>query len=624
VFDIPTIRGTRAALDYDALNVYWDATLPEDGVDAVAIWLKSENQSAMAIAGVASSPNNFLRIDGPLTKNCNYEMVASCVPSGVHTIIKLVDATKIAIQGYHPSDFTSGDLIYIKDSAGIDSIRTIANVGTWTGHTQLTVSPGGLVASPTITGVNQTTNCFVITGVHASEYTAQEKVLLTVYGSTGNDGTYLVTDAIDDSASTRIYVAETIPSAVADGTIATGKLINATTAYTAAQSPIISIAIPNYETDDVAPTSPYGLAMKLDPENSRLLINWSRVAVDDDFLEYYVELSTIGNFAISGIAATYFLITGDQRTYFPAGITITSYGGTNNNREYLVLSSSLDAGNTRVYVDGTLNTAVADGALSSELAWLLLDKTKQTSLISYFPFVYGTGTYYLRVRATDRNGNKSAPSGCASTFQWNNPHLIAAEMPAWATYTESYYTTFQGGYMRYWKITINDNGRQYPYFRYYGIKGIQRPWTNAPASYLTGAETETFARDQTNQMQIDGSEMPNLKIRTVAQSAVDPLLNYIDVNGVLLSYFATGDIIRISGSTGNDGTYTVHASAMVGGGTQTRIYLVTGGTGLPDGTVDGQVDWATFILPFVEDWFGNVEDCPSTAILTIPSTSTDP
>ena len=74
----------------------------------------------------------------------------------------------------------------------------------------------------------------------------------------------------------------------------------------------------------------------------------------------------------------------------------------------------------------------------------------------------------------------------------------------------------------------------------------------------------------------------------------------------------------ISGSTGNDGTWTKDTVAYASGSDETRITVVES---ITDATIDGQVDaYAIFIWAAVEDWFGATYLGPSAGILAIIKT----
>lgn len=71
-----------------------------------------------------------------------------------------------------------------------------------------------------ITGINQGTNKFTISGKYAHLFGTNKK--FDISGSTGNDGTYQVSTSANVGGNTEIIVVESIPSAVVDGYIEFG------------------------------------------------------------------------------------------------------------------------------------------------------------------------------------------------------------------------------------------------------------------------------------------------------------------------------------------------------------------------------------------------------------------
>ena len=99
---------------------------------------------------------------------------------------------------------------------------------------------------------------------------------------------------------------------------------------------------------------------------------------------------------------------------------------------------------------------------------------------------------------------------------------------------------------------------------------------------------------------------------------VDEPNDWLEVSGNWTALFLAGDKIVISGSTGNDGTWTIDTVAYQSGSSETRITIVED---LPSAVVDGQVDaYAIFIWAGVEDWFGSLYMGPSAGILAIIKT----
>ncbi len=66
--------------------------------------------------------------------------------------------------------------------------------------------------------------------------------------------------------------------------------------------------------------------------------------------------------------------------------------------------------------------------------------------------------------------------------------------------------------------------------------------------------------------------------------AVDTTNHWVEINGDLSSYISGGNTLKINGSTGNDGTYTVSSVAYQSGTQRTRITFTSG---ITDSTADG-------------------------------------
>ena len=171
----------------------------------------------------------------------------------------IVDANpaskEFTIMGYQTDFFTDGEYLQVRGSSGNDSIYTIDTV-TVSPFPQRTIirvvqnipsaTPGGelfqLILDGTttqnnwtyrnwrtyfskdpvslsfaITALNQPSRIFYIAGLWA--YFFKTGSSFVVLGSTGNDKTYTVSSATNGASTTTIIVNESIPSAVADGTI---------------------------------------------------------------------------------------------------------------------------------------------------------------------------------------------------------------------------------------------------------------------------------------------------------------------------------------------------------------------------------------------------------------------
>jgi len=505
IFEIPIIQGVTVSLDYLSLNIYWDKVLPEISTEAVACLLRIKGSGNWIFMGVSEWPKNFFRIAVDLLPNTDYELTLAVVKNGTHTIIE-ADTSSTHDNLYITGDLTGvilpGDIICIYDSANQD--------GTWEIDTSTYSSPNtrlhtltNLPVEYTINGVDLTRNYITISGDHAADF---EGKLVYIYifksgGSTLNDGRYRVMSAEQyHTTSTRLFLMEALTSTVIDGKITSGTIVNLTDLLETIQTPIQLIPIPNYDSDTTTPTPPLLLTGIDDPENYRVFLNWTRVAAEDDFYEFQIEINLLGgDFPITNVDTgdDWFLIAGDQSAYFAIGQQIYIYGvtgaGIANNGWHYVTNVTTYGGNTRIWIEAVPSGTITNGKIMTDYAWTMIDKTKNTSLQAYFPYAWDY-TYWFRVRAIDRSGNKSTPDGTITSalleLAWNNPYATIANLltPNGGIYSEYWNydslgtSGYKSGQQRKYNITINDASRRSKWFKRYVLYAIQITATTTPAA----------------------------------------------------------------------------------------------------------------------------------------------
>ncbi len=620
IFTIPMLQGFRTSLDYLSINVFWDTPLPEDGVEAVAIFYRQIGTTAWTFDGAVEGTKNFHRINGPLNVGRDYEVGLAVVTSDLHTNVQqgVGPPEELNIAGNQTSLFTAADIIGIIHSAGNDGIQTLTDV-TYIGGNNTTrfKVAGSLVNAEVLGVVDQTLGYFGMTGDLRANWTA-DKIFIYIWGNATMDGRYTVGNVTFDGIYTRLYVEETIPAGTPGGSITSGMILNISTS--GLQTNIQLVPFPQYEEDTTNPTSPFNLLTKVDALQKRIYLNWTKVLVESDFLEFYVDMTnTATDHAITAIDATAdkFTIAGNQSGSFVIGDRVFAYGGTNNNGWWTITNVTVIGGpNTEITIDGELNAAVADGTLMSEREWWNMDKTKNTNFQAFYNYVLST-TYRFRIRAVDRSENASDPSDCMATVLWDNTDLTGGGadplmLPQFIDYTEQYLTSYKDANMRRYALTINDGGRLSEFFARYVLYVKNRPWTTVPQNYFGPTKDEVIGRPTFNTQTYETFQLPNTPIIGVNQGT-----KTFTIAGSLATFFVNGDIIRISGSTGNDGTYVVNSSTYVPGPNTTEVTVIAA---IPDGTVDGQIDWAIFIWPGIEDTFRSIWVGPNSSILTIPAT----
>lgn len=614
IFTIPLITGLRTSLDFDAINVFWDLPLPEDGMEAVAIFFRKEGTAAWTFDGAVPGTSRSHRINGPLLIGRKYEVAITVATSDIHTIVRVGTGPphEVYIAGDFTTLFTTGDQIGIIHSAQNDGVHTIGTV-TYTVETKMLI-PAGIVQPPNMATVDQALGYFGITGDVTADW-AGDKIFIYAIAF----GQFTIDRVTFDGVNTRLYTEETIPAGDPGGRIYSGQIVNLTTA--AFQVPTNIVSIPEYETDTTEPTPPFGLLTTLDPQPKKVFLNWSRVTVEDDFLEFYIDISLLAtDFPITAISASpdKFTVAGDQSAYFVTGDRIYSYGGTNNNGWWTITNVSVIGGpNTEITVDAQLNAGVVDGNLMSDRAWWNLDKTRNTNFQAFYNYIIGD-PYRFRIRAVDRSGNLSDPVACTTAIVWDNLDLTGGGtdplmLPQWVDYTESQLTTYKNANMRRYALMINDGPSISEFFRRYVLFIVNRPWTPNPQNYFNNTKDEIMGRPTFNTHNYDSIQLPNTPITVVNQGTK----TFTIVGGDFTAYFQSGDTFRISGSTGNDQNYAVSSSTYVPGPNTTEIITVNP---IPDPTVDGQIDWSLFIWPAIEDTFRSVWVGPTTSIRDIPAT----
>jgi hypothetical protein len=615
IFTIPLLQGIRTSLDFLSINVFWDLPLPEDGVEAVAIFYRQIGTAAWTFDGAVEGTKNFHRINGPLNVGRDYEVGLAVVTSDIRTVVRqgVGPPEQLYVAGDQSSLFTAADVIGIIHSAGNDGVQTLNSVLYIGGNdeTRLEVS-GALIDAEVLGVVNQTLGYFGMIGDLRANWTG-DKIFIYVWGNNDLEGRYTVGSVTFDGIYTRLYVQETIPAGTPGGLITSGQIVNITTAGLQTNTQLVPF--PQYETDTTNPTSPFNLLTKVDALQKRIYLNWTRVLVEDDFLEFYIDMTnTAADHAITAIDTNpdKFTVAGDQSAVFVTGDVIYAYGGTNNNGFWTITDVTVIAGpNTEITIDGELNDAVVDGSLMSERDWWNMDKTKNTNFQAFYNYVLST-TYRFRIRAVDRSGNKSGPTDCMATVLWDNTDLAGAAadplmLPQWMDYTEQYLTSYKDANMRRYALTINDGPRISDFYSRYVLFLINRPWTPDAQDYFDLTKDEIISRPTFNTLTHETFQFPNLPITGVNVGAKE-----FTIAGNHQAWFKNGDIFRISGSTGNDGLHQVASSTYTGGNT-----VITTQFAIPDATVDGEIDMSIFIWPGLEDTFKSVWIGPNLPITAV-------
>ncbi|RLI54285.1 MAG: hypothetical protein DRP09_13485 [Candidatus Thorarchaeota archaeon] len=617
IFELPIITGVRVNLDYLSLNVYWDKIVPEVSSEAVACLLRVKGSSNWVFMGVSEWPKNFFRIGTELLPDTDYELALAIVKSGVHEIIEHNNPGAIGefkILGDYTTEFPGGDYLAIYESSNLDG-QYLINSSSYSAPYTTIQTNGTVPAKYTVNGVNQARNYITISGDHVLEF-QDKKVTISIFGSTGNDGRYRVLNVDLYLGQTRLFLMEPLPNTTPDGNVTSGTLINLTDLLETIQTPTQVVPIPDYDTDTTDPIGPALLKTDQDPENNRIFLNWSRIAVEDDFLEFHVEVNVLGGdfpITVADMANDYFQVAGDQRPYFMIGQRVYVYRSTGNDGWYDVTNVTYTGANTRIWIDGNIPDPTADGKLETDYAWILLDKTKRTEFEAYFQYSSGT-TYWLRVRAVDRSGNKSLPDSCITSTAWSNPFSNPSSLllPQWLDYTESYYTTYKNTNMRRYNLTINAGGQDTPWFKRFVLYFILRTQTTVPWSFFNLTEDEILSKTKGNTFSWDTDQfyLPITGVNTGAGTfTVAGDVTGIFTNGVTFTVYNDGN------SPSNNGNYTVVSSSYAGGSTTITVYET-----IPSGTVAGGIGWSIYVWPAVEDVNGIIWPGPTSSIREINPT----
>lgn len=189
-----------------------------------------------------------------------------------------------------------------------------------------------------IIAVDNTNNSFSIAGDHTNY---PERVgYLSVAGSTGNDGSYTVTNAIyDGTTNTKIFVAESIASAVPDGTVAyEGVIVVTDSTGNDGVYRVVSTAF-NSPNTDITVTE----------------------AIPDPTVDG--TITYLFNIAVAAVTTSTMavIVTGDKRNVLDVNTPFTIAGSTGNNGAYTVKSISYSSPNSTITINEYLPSATADG-----------------------------------------------------------------------------------------------------------------------------------------------------------------------------------------------------------------------------------------------------------------------
>lgn len=287
-----------------------------------------------------------------------------------------------------------------------------------------------------------------------------------------------------------------------------------------------------------------------------------------------------------------------------------------------------DLKNNRLYVSWARNV-IDDDFLYFQVelwnevlgTWELYDKTTKNNLTiynadlyKYVPSGYGPYQYIIswRVAAVDRTGNVSSYTD-SSVAMYEQLFYNQIAVPEWGAYTERDLSDFKNANDRLYNLMWNDCARYSDFFKRYVL-------------YYVSLVSE-FAI-------------------TVADIGND----HFTIAGDYTATFLVGDTFVVTGSTGNDGTWTVDHTVLNAGNTE--IYT---DEDITDATADGKVlipanaviraftfedghilaytnyaqfdyqlrqatNYYQYIWPAVEDWFGAITVGLTASIITIPYT----
>ena len=326
------------------------------------------------------------------------------------------------------------------------------------------------------------------------------------------------------------------------------------------QNPIVTILVPDYTEDTTPPTAPVNALSLADPENKRIFISWAQKEINDDFLYFAVYVWNTG---------------------------LSAY---------------------ELYDKTTRNTAT-------------INRADLYAFTLSVPYEYIVRWYVV---AVDRSGNAS--TAASDDCLWHSPDYFASNnLPQWGTYTERDLTTYKpypivsaSQQPRQYELTWNDCGRTSPFFRRYVL-------------YLWSLP----------------SIFPIINVDTTNE--------WFEIAGDYRYLFPNPSTFIVYGSTGNNGSWVSGATALVAG--NSRLFVMGN---ITDATVDGYVliPWQTvlnqlttklaanesllilahttyanlnvdlpqvtgvgqYIMPAVQDWFGDTYLGTTDSIIAILST----
>jgi hypothetical protein len=475
--------------------------------------------------------------------------------------------------------------------------------------TEYDVAVGTYISSTYgIITVHQGLKYFEISGVHAAEFPVG--AILEITGSTGNDGQYTVTasENLAGPDRTRLTVLEAIPSGTVDGN---------TFCFTL-QVPIKRVIIPDYDTDVTPPTDPWGLYGRADPQNERIFLSWSRVLIDDDFLRFEIlTLESGGQYILHG--------TSRDNNY------------TLNDANFHVRPDNLVYVKVRA-VDRSENIS---GASSFAIAYYSFDLA---SSVEFLPqWITYTEDYFSSFQHASMRKYSLTWNDAAEKALFFRRHVLFSTIQA---FTPSYAITNVNQSSKYFDI-LGHHATELPTGTILEVAGSTEnngPYTITNVQDITGPDRTRITvleaipssiaagvlfSSRSNRFNLDGNDVlaittPNQFTYSEFQDEDKPIgsatasADLFVISGNWASLYLPGNLIVVSGSTGNDGVWTIDKVNYVAGTDSTWIYVVEDVT---SDVGDGQIDaYAIFIWAGVEDWFGAVYIGPSTGILAIIKT----
>lgn len=278
-------------------------------------------------------------------------------------------------------------------------------------------------------------------------------------------------------------------------------------------------------------------------------------------------------------ASSYFEIDGDHRSKFPDGFRFTLYGSTGNDGEYTVNGApTLESGDTRIVVDEAVTSDVADGVIYQGSAGI----GSAASIGSHVCHLLGAEQIRIMseamVAVQQRIGKSLSTDPASHEYRINQLEGAAA-------------------------------GSVYSY----GIMGAPVATTVADGDVVTWDGSEFVETD------ISTGDRPHGTAREVTSvypvTASDEAAETFTIAGEHTAEFPPGATFTVSGSVGDNGTYTVVSSTIVGGDTVITVADV------PAGGDDGDITVSAWKVTFGGRDGGHSGLTPGSAYYADPSSA---